>query len=79
MWNGPFKIPLHVIRGIDTKCLKTTSTEPSDNFLHLKETLLDTRWEIESFRLFLIFFLAVGLVCLDTYSLNHSNAPNTKK
>ena len=42
---------------------KTRTTEPSDGFLHLRETSLDTRWEVEHFRLLFIFLVA-GLVDL---------------
>ena len=42
---------------------KTRATEPSDSFLHLRETSLDTRWEIEHFRLFFVF-LVTGLLDL---------------
>ena len=42
---------------------KTRTTEPSDSFLHLQETSLDTRWEIEHFRLFFVFLVA-GLLDL---------------
>ena len=38
---------------------KTRTTEPSDSFLHLRETSLDTRWQIEHFRLFLFLRLLV--------------------
>ena len=34
---------------------KTRTTDPSDRFLHLNETSLDTRWEFEHFRLFFFF------------------------
>ena len=56
---------------------KTRTTEPSGNFLHLRETSLDTS-EVEHFRLFFVF-LVVGLVNLGWEYLNFSNAPNTEK
>ena len=34
---------------------ETTATQPSDAFLHLKETSLNTTWEVEHFRLFFCF------------------------
>ena len=57
---------------------KTRTTEPSDSLLHLRETSLDTRWEIEHFRLFIVFLVA-GLLDLGWESLNFPNAPNTEK
>ena len=42
---------------------KTRTAEPSDGFLHFRETSLDTRWEVEHFRLLFIFLVA-GLVDL---------------
>ena len=29
---------------------RTRTAEPSHGFLHLRETTLDTRWEVENFR-----------------------------
>ena len=52
--------------------------ERSDGFLNLRESSLDTRWEVEPFRLFSILMVA-GLVDLSWESLNFSNAPNTEK
>ena len=52
--------------------------EPSDGFLYLRETLLNTRWEVEHFWLFFAF-LTADLVDLGPESLNFSNAPNTEK
>ena len=34
---------------------ETTATQPSDAFLHFKETSLNTTWEVEHFRLFFCF------------------------
>ena len=39
---------------------------------------MDTRWEVELFRLFSVF-LAAGLVGMSSESLNFSNASNTEK
>ena len=64
-----------------TSCPNETNTlklESSDGFLHLRETSLDTKWEVEHFRLFFVFLIA-GLVDLGSESLNFSNAPNTDK
>ena len=58
--------------------LKARTTESSDGFLHLRETSLDTIWEVEHFRLFFVFLVA-GLVDLSWESSNFSNAPNTEK
>ena len=57
---------------------KTRTSEPSDGFLHLRKTSLDTRWEVEHFTLSFVFLVA-GLVNLGWESLNFSNAPNTEK
>ena len=57
---------------------KTRTTDPSDGFLHLRETSLDRRWEIEHFRLFFVLLVA-GLVDLFWESLNFLNAPNAVK
>ena len=57
---------------------KTRKTKPSDSFLHLREASLDTRWQIEHFRLFFVFLVA-GLLDLGWESLNFSNIWNTKK
>ena len=58
--------------------INTLKLESSDGFLHLRETSLDTKWEVEHFRLFFVFLIA-GLVDLGSESLNFSNAPNTDK
>ena len=57
---------------------KARITDQSDDFSHFRETSLDTRWEVEHFRLFFIY-LAAGLVDVGPESLNFSNASNTKK
>ena len=57
---------------------KTRATEPSDSFSHLRETSLDTRWEVEHFRLLFVFLVA-GLVDLGWESLNSSSASSTEK
>ena len=57
---------------------KTRTTEPSDSFLHLRETSLDTRWQTEHFRLFFIFTVA-GLLDLGWESPNFSNTPSTER
>ena len=51
--------------------------DPSDGFLYVRETLLNTRSEVEHFWLFFAFLTA--LVDLGPESLNFSNAPNTEK
>ena len=57
---------------------KARITDQSDDFSHFRETSLDTRWEVEHFRLFFIY-LAAGLVDVGPECLNFSNASNTKK
>ena len=47
---------------IEKKYAKASTTEPSDCFFHLTETLLDARWKVEQIGLFFWFFLAADLV-----------------
>ena len=68
-----FKVSLPMIWGIETR-----TTEPSDGYLHLRETSLDTIWEPEHFRLFFTF-LAAGLVDLGREYVNFPNASDTEK
>ena len=42
---------------------KATTIKPSDDFLRLRETSLDPRWEVEHFMLIFVFLVA-GLVDL---------------
>ena len=56
---------------------KTRTTEPSDGFLHLRETSSDTRWKVEHCRLFFVF-LVTCLVDLSCEPRNFLNLPNTK-
>ena len=57
---------------------KTKTVKPSDGFLYLRETSLETRWEVNHFRLFFVF-LVVGLVDLGWESLKLSIAHIMKK
>ena len=56
---------------------KTSTTEPLDGILHLRETSLDMGWGAEHFRLVFVFLVA-GLVSVGWESLNFSNAPNNE-
>ena len=57
---------------------KTRTTVPPDGFLHLRETSLDTRWEVEHFKLFFVF-LVPGLVDIGWESLNFGMPQILKK
>ena len=62
--NDSKKTRLHPL---SSRCIfgKDRTTEPSDGFLQLRETSVNTRWEVKHLRLYFVF-LAAGLMDLVT-------------
>ena len=75
--NDSKKTRLHPL---SSRCIfgKDRTTEPSDGFLQLRETSVNTRWEVKHLRLYFVF-LAAGLMDLVTESLNWWNTQNIEK